>query len=119
VVSVCACVCVCARISITTKEDVDQALGPGGCLETFKKAKAAGVVKHLGFSAHNEEQALRLIATGEFETVLFPFNFAAFKYGGVGAAVLAAAREKGMGILALKAYAKCRLRPEEGACCAV
>ena len=100
--------------SITTADDVDQALGKGGCLELFKQAKAEGKIKHIGFSAHNEQQALRLIATGEFETVLFPFNFAALRHGGVGAAVLEAAQARGMGILALKAYAKCRLMPADG-----
>lgn len=100
--------------SVTTKEDVDEILGPGGCLEVFKKAKADGTIKHIGFSAHDEEQALRLIETGEFETVLFPLNFMAHRKGGVGADVLAAAKAKGMGILGLKAYAKCRLKAADG-----
>ena len=100
--------------SITTKEDVDEALAPGGALETFKKYKELGVVRHLGFSAHDEEQALRLIATGEFETILFPVNFAAVRHGGFGAQVLAAAVSAGMAVLALKSYAKCRLKPSEG-----
>ena len=100
--------------SVTTKEDVDEIMGEGGALEIFKKAKADGVIKHIGFSAHDEEQALRLIETGEFETVLFPLNFMAHRTGGVGAAVLAAAQARGMGVLALKAYAKCRLKPADG-----
>lgn len=99
---------------MTSKEDVDEILGPGGCLELFKQAKADGVIKHIGFSAHDEEQALRLIESGEFETVLFPLNFMAHRQGGVGTDVLAAAKARGMGILGLKPYAKCRLKPEDG-----
>ena len=55
--------------AVTTAEDVDQILAPGGALEAFKKAKAEGKVKALGFSAHDEAQAVRLIETGEFDTV--------------------------------------------------
>ena len=40
---------------------------------------------------------------------MFPFNFASVLIGGVGSRLLAAAKEKGMGILALKAMARCRL----------
>ena len=55
--------------AVTTAEDVDQILAPGGPLEAFKTAKAEGKVKALGFSAHDEAQAVRLIETGEFDTV--------------------------------------------------
>ena len=40
---------------------------------------------------------------------MFPFNFASVLIGGVGSRLLAAAKDKGMGILALKAMARCRL----------
>ena len=75
-------------------------------LELFKKAKADGVIKHIGFSAHDEVQALRLIETGEFETVLFPLNFMAHRTGGFGTDLLAAAISRGMGILGLKAVSE-------------
>jgi hypothetical protein len=70
--------------------------------------------RHLGFSAHDETQALRLIDTGLFETVLFPINFVAHRHGGFGAALLEAAGKKGVAVLALKAYAKCRIKPGDG-----
>jgi predicted aldo/keto reductase-like oxidoreductase len=50
--------------SVTTKEDVDQILAPGGCLELFKQKKAEGVIKHIGFSAHDEEQVRARAAPG-------------------------------------------------------
>ena len=49
--------------SVPTKEDVDQILAPGGCLELFKQKKAEGVIKPIGFSAHDEEQ-VRVCACG-------------------------------------------------------
>ena len=48
--------------AMTTEADLTQALGPGGCLEAFKEAKAAGKIKHIGFSAHNESIAVKLFA---------------------------------------------------------
>jgi len=42
----------------------------------------------------------------DFDTILFPFNFVCFMKAGFGPAVLEKAREKRMGILALKAMAR-------------
>jgi aryl-alcohol dehydrogenase-like predicted oxidoreductase len=100
--------------SITTKEDVDTALGEGGALEVLKKAKAEGKIKAIGFSAHDEDQALRLIETGEFDTVLFPINFLAWTTGGVGERLVKEATKAGMGILGIKSMARCRITSEDG-----
>jgi predicted aldo/keto reductase-like oxidoreductase len=48
-----------------------------------------------------------------FDSLLFPVNYATWHAGGFGPQVLARAREKGMGILCLKAMAKAPL--ERGA----
>jgi len=42
----------------------------------------------------------------DFDTILFPVNFATWNAGNFGPQVLAHAQEKKMGILALKAMAK-------------
>ena len=42
----------------------------------------------------------------DFDTILFPFNYATWNAGNFGPQVLARAQEKKMGILALKAMAK-------------
>ena len=81
-------------------------MGPGGALETFVKARAQGLVRFLGFSAHSEEAAIALMEHYAFDTILFPFNWTAWYKGGFGPRVLAKAHELGMGILALKSLAK-------------
>ena len=53
---------------VTDDEQVDTILGPGGALEAFKEARAEGKVKYLGFSAHDEDAALRMVASDEFDT---------------------------------------------------
>lgn len=92
--------------ALTKMEDVQQAFGPDGALETFLKARKDGKIRFIGFSAHSQEVALRAIGQFDFDTVLFPFNFVCFLKANFGPAVLQKAREKKMGILALKALAR-------------
>ena len=101
--------------AMTTEEDFEQAMGTGGALEAVKEAKAAGKVRNIGFSAHDETTAVRLIETGEFDTVMFPFNFISFNMAGVGHKVLEAANKQNMGIIAIKCLARCRLTPDQAA----
>jgi aryl-alcohol dehydrogenase-like predicted oxidoreductase len=92
--------------ALTTLEDVNKALGPRGALAAFVKAKEAGKVRHLGFSAHSTGAALEAMKRFDFETILFPVNFVCWDRGDFGPEVLRVAREKGMGILAIKALAR-------------
>ena len=92
--------------AVTTKADVAAILGPGGAMEAFEAAKKAGKVRFLGFSAHSVEAATALMEGYAFDTLLFPVNYATWHAGGFGPQVLARAKEKGIGILCLKAMAK-------------
>jgi predicted aldo/keto reductase-like oxidoreductase len=92
--------------AVTKKKDVETILGPGGAMEAFEAAKKAGKVRFLGFSAHSVEAATALLDGFAFDTILFPVNYATWHAGGFGPQVLAKAKEKGMGILCLKAMAK-------------
>jgi aryl-alcohol dehydrogenase-like predicted oxidoreductase len=87
-------------------EDVTQALGPNGAMETLVQAKKEGKIRFIGFSAHSAEAALLAIRQFDFDTILFPVNFVCFIKAGFGPQVIAAAKEKKMGILALKALAR-------------
>jgi len=92
--------------AVTTLADVDTLLGPGGAMETFLEAKKEGKIRFIGFSAHSEEAAMALMERFDFDTILFPFNYAIWHAGSFGPRVMAKAKEKNMGILALKAMAK-------------
>ena len=91
---------------VNTLEEVDRIMGPGGAMEAFVEAREQGLVRYLGFSSHAEEAALALLDRFEFDSVLFPFNWVCWHRGDFGPRVLEKAREKGVGILALKALAK-------------
>ena len=88
------------------EKDVDAVFAKGGAMEVFLEAKKSGRVRHLGFSAHSVEAALVAMDRYEFDSILFPVNFATFYQGNFGPRVIARAQQKGMACLALKALAR-------------
>ena len=91
--------------ALSSVDQVNQAFGPGGAMETVVKAKKDGKIKHVGFSAHSVEAALLAMNNYDFDSILFPINFACWHTGDFGPQVYAEAEKRGMGILALKAMA--------------
>lgn len=91
--------------AMSKMEEVNAVLGSGGALETFMKARENGKVRFLGFSAHDEEVALRLLDAFPFDSVLFPLNYVCVAQGNFGPRLLAKAKEKNVARLALKALA--------------
>lgn len=92
--------------AMTTREDLETAMGPGGALEAFLEARDAGLVRYLGFSAHNVEVACELMDRFPFASVLFPLNWTEYFNAGFGPQVVDQAVEKGVARLALKAMAR-------------
>lgn len=92
--------------SMTTREDLEIATGPGGALEAVIEAREHGLVRHIGFSAHNVEVALELMDRFDFASVLFPVNWMEYFNAGFGPQVVEKAIQKGVGRLALKAMAR-------------
>ncbi|WP_462319640.1 aldo/keto reductase [Marinilabilia sp.] len=92
--------------AVTSLKDVETIFATGGAMEAFLEAKEEGKIKYMGFSAHSVEAALALMEGFDFDTILFPVSYNTWYAGNFGAQVLEKAKEKGMGILALKAMAK-------------
>jgi aryl-alcohol dehydrogenase-like predicted oxidoreductase len=90
---------------IGSMEEAKQVLAPGGAIETFIQARDEGLIRFIGFSAHDEDAALYLMEHFKFDTILFPFNWVCWYGSNFGHRVHARARELDMGILALKALA--------------
>ncbi len=91
---------------VTNLDEVEQIFAPGGAAEVFQDARERGVIKHIGFSAHNEAAALAMMDRFDFDSILFPINWVCWHQGGFGPSTVQRAAEKGMGILALKALAR-------------
>lgn len=83
-------------------DEVEEALGPGGAMETLLEAKAEGKVRHLGFSAHTTKAALAAMASFRFDTVMFPISFAEYFLWDFGRPVLERAAEQGAAVLGMK-----------------
>lgn len=92
--------------AMTTDEDFDIAMGPGGAMETFIKAKEEGLIRYIGFSAHSVEVALKLLDAFHFDSILFPLNWVNYFNANFGPQVVEKAIAKGTAILAIKAMAK-------------
>ncbi len=54
-------------------EDLDEVM-EGGLWEYMKSLKAAGTIRHLGFSSHNPDIARRILATGLIDLFMFSIN---------------------------------------------
>jgi aryl-alcohol dehydrogenase-like predicted oxidoreductase len=92
--------------ALSKMSDLEQIFGPKGAMETFEAAKKSGKLRFIGFSAHSVEVALAAMDRYHFDTILFPINFVLFSQANFGPQVLEKARQKEIGIMALKGMAK-------------
>ncbi len=99
--------------ALSSVDDVNKVFASGGAMETIVKAKKEGKIKHVGFSAHSVDAALLAMKNYDFDSILFPINFACWNAGNFGPQVYAEAEKRGMGILALKAMALTPLERDE------
>ena len=72
-----------------------------GALEVLTRAQEAGQIRHLGVTSHSLEMAVRLVQTGLFNTVQFPFNFVEME---AAASLHPLARQEQLGILGMKPF---------------
>ena len=90
---------------VSTMEQVQQIVGPGGAGEAFLKARDEGLTRYVGLSAHTEEAAIALMDQFDCDSILFPVNYTCFARGNFGPRVIRHAQSKGVTRLALKALA--------------
>lgn len=87
-------------------DEVDQVFAPGGAMETLLAAQRAGVVRHLGFSAHHSTAvAVRALERHDFDMVLAPVNPADHLIDDFTAALRPYARRRDMALVGMKALA--------------
>lgn len=87
------------------EKDVEAVFAEDGAMRLFKEEKKAGRIRHLGFSAHSIEAAMAAMDRYDFDSILFPINFATYYEGDFGPKVVKRAEEQGAARLALKAMA--------------
>jgi hypothetical protein len=78
----------------------DEVVGPGGALETLRKAKEQGKIRHYGITMHRDHKAIRrAISDGIWETIMLAWN--PIDEEGVGELIPLAA-EHDMGVIIMK-----------------
>lgn len=82
-------------------QQLEQVCAPGGALEALQEAKAAGKIRHLGVTAHSLEVFEKALELDWVETIMFPYNIVENQ----GEELIARAREKGVGFVAMKPLA--------------
>ena len=88
-----------------TDEDFNNVSSKDGALETLFEAKEQGIVKHVGFSCHSVNVADKLIDNYDFDSILFPVNWALMLKHNFGAELLKKCEERDISVLALKCMA--------------
>ncbi len=86
---------------VSQEEDFQTIIGPDGAMEGVVRAKEAGKIRHIGVTSHSLTMAQRLVKTGLFGTIQFPFNFVEEE---AGQELFPLAREHNLGILAMKPF---------------
>jgi len=90
-------------------DELETALGPNGAIQALLEAKRQGLVKHIGITSHNPVNIMRALKRFDFDTVLLPVNYVLKAHSQPEndyEPVLALAKEKGIGVIAMKAIAK-------------
>ncbi|MCI8651194.1 MAG: 4Fe-4S binding protein [Oscillospiraceae bacterium] len=84
-------------------KDFERVFGPGGAYEALAEAKQAGKVGHIGATFHSVDALKKAVEeySDRLETVMFPYNIVETH----GQEVLAQARAKGLGTIAMKPLA--------------
>jgi uncharacterized protein len=87
---------------IAQEKDLIAAVAPGGVFEAVVKARDQGKIRYIGVTSHNLSMAVKLVKTGLFDTVQFPFNFIE---NDAETELHGTALERNIGMLAMKPFA--------------
>lgn len=95
--------------AVESQEDVDALSKPGGLIDVVQKMKEEGVTRFVGFSGHNNAEAMKAVADrGDFDTMLIAMNHHGNHKNDRKNITVPAALKQGMGVMLMKA-----VRPKE------
>ncbi|KYH41998.1 MAG: oxidoreductase [Candidatus Bathyarchaeota archaeon B26-2] len=90
-------------------KDLEVAFGPGGALEAVLEARDEGLIRYIGITSHRPPTILEALRRFDLDTVLFPLNFVLRRHRcpeNDYEPVLKIARERDLGTIVMKAFAK-------------
>jgi aryl-alcohol dehydrogenase-like predicted oxidoreductase len=94
---------------LDTPGDLATVAGEDGALQAFKEAKEEGLINHIGITSHNPVNILKALELHDFDTVLLPVNYVLHAHPEPQndyEPVLEKARERNIGVIAMKSIAK-------------
>ena len=94
---------------VDSPEVLDTVLGPGGAMEAVLEARRQGLVRFIGITGHNPPVQEIALGRFDFDTVMFPLNrvhAAHVTAWNDFRSLLKTARQKDIGVMAIKAVAK-------------
>jgi aryl-alcohol dehydrogenase-like predicted oxidoreductase len=94
---------------VSTSETLNTVLGPGGALEAILEAKEQGLVRFIGITGHTPPLYVEALRRFDFDTVMFPLNRVHAVHPtdwNDYAPLLKTARQKDVGVMAIKTVAK-------------
>ena len=86
---------------IAQEKDWQEVTGASGALETIIKAKESGKIRHIGVTSHSLPMAIKLVRSGLFDTIQFPFNLIE---EAAKDELLGATKEMGMAFICMKPF---------------
>nr|MBQ8243631.1 aldo/keto reductase [Oscillospiraceae bacterium] len=89
------------QIHNPTMQQLEQVLAPGGALEALLEAKQAGVIGHIGLTAHSSEVFRKALEMDWVETIMFPYNIVETQ----AEELIASCAQKGIGFIDMKPLA--------------
>lgn len=87
--------------NIANAERYSKVMAPGGAYEFALEARAAGQIRHIGFSSHGAAIALEMVRSGRFESIQYPFNLIGDAPAGE---TFPEAVRRGMGVIVMKPF---------------
>jgi len=98
--------------AVGSTDELNQILGKDGAMEAFTEAKETGLIRHIGITGHADMRVLlKALELFDFETVLAPINASSMAYPDPVndfRPLLKAAKDRGMGVTAIKGIARRR-----------
>jgi len=98
--------------SVNSMETLEQIFSRGGAMEAFKEARETGLVRYIGITGHADIRVLmKALDWFDFDTVLAPVNLASMVHPDPAndfRPLLRMARERDVGVIAIKVIAKRR-----------
>jgi len=89
------------QLHFVQPQNLETILGPDGALEALMEAKAAGKIRHIGFTTHELAVFEQALEFDWVETIMFPYNFVETH----GVDLMKKCTEKGKGFICMKPLA--------------